>query len=235
MKILAVVPARGGSKRIPGKNKRRLGAKTLVQWSIEAGQAIAEICDVLVSTDDEEIASLARQAGAMAPWLRPADLATDTASSVDVCLHALDWYENHRGAIDGVLLLSPTTPFRNVARMRAGIEMFKENTTRTILGVSPARSHPNWCFREEGDILKPFHDGAGLHLRSQDLPRAYVVNGSFYLIHPRLLREARSFYGAELAPLIAESAAEALDIDDEWDWLIAEAFVGARDKISTNS
>jgi CMP-N-acetylneuraminic acid synthetase len=90
MRILAVIPARGGSKRLPKKNIKPLGGKPLINWSIEAIRGISEICEVLVSTDDSEIASIAKQAGASVPWLRPSHLSTDTASSVDVALHALD-------------------------------------------------------------------------------------------------------------------------------------------------
>lgn len=91
MRILALIAARGGSKRLPGKNIRVLGGKPLIVWSIDAARGIPEICDILVSTDDPAIAAVCSEAGAYVPWLRPEGLATDTASSVDVALHALDW------------------------------------------------------------------------------------------------------------------------------------------------
>ena len=93
MRILALITARGGSKRLPGKNIRSLGGKPLIVWSINIAKDIAEVVDILVSTDDTEIAEIAKNAGALVPWLRPSELATDTASSVDVFLHALKWYE----------------------------------------------------------------------------------------------------------------------------------------------
>lgn len=105
MRVLALIPARGQSKRVPGKNKRALGGKPLICWSIDCAQEIEAICDVLVSTDDPEIAAIATAAGASVPWMRPSDLATDTATSVDVALHALDWYERENGIVDGLLLL----------------------------------------------------------------------------------------------------------------------------------
>jgi CMP-N-acetylneuraminic acid synthetase len=91
MRILVLIPARGGSKRLPGKNIKLLGGKPLINWSIESILGISAVCDILVSTDDSEIAEIARQAGASVPWLRPANLSTDTASTVDVALHTLDW------------------------------------------------------------------------------------------------------------------------------------------------
>ncbi|NDB69694.1 MAG: acylneuraminate cytidylyltransferase family protein, partial [Methylocystaceae bacterium] len=93
MKILALVTARGGSKRLPGKNLRKLDGIPLIVWSINIAKGVDTICDILVSTDSPSIANVARDAGALVPWLRPAELATDTATSVDVSLHALDWYE----------------------------------------------------------------------------------------------------------------------------------------------
>ena len=137
MKILAVVTARGGSKRLPGKNVRPLGGIPLLTWSINVASGIPEVCDILVSTDDPAIADIARDAGALVPWLRPAELATDDASSVDVCLHALDWYEAAHGAVDGLLLLQPTSPLRRRATLERGLDAFRAHGGRPVLGVSP--------------------------------------------------------------------------------------------------
>lgn len=222
MKILALITARGGSKRLPGKNIRLLGGKPLIVWSIDVAKDIPEICDILVSTDDPTIAAVCREAGAFVPWLRPVELATDTASSIDVALHALDWYETAKGVVDGVLLLQPTSPFRTKKTVRSGIELFAQNDRQPVLGVSPTHSHPMWTFKMEGAYLVPFIQGHGLTTRSQDLPPAYVVNGCFYLISPAELRARRSFVGEKTIPLLIESPEEALDIDTEWDFKIAE-------------
>lgn len=223
MRILALVTARGGSKRLPGKNMRLLGGKPLVVWSIDVAKGIPEIRDILVSTDDPAIADVSRTAGALVPWLRPAELASDTATSADACLHALDWYERENGRIDGLLLLQPTSPFRSRDTVLRGIELYRTHQHRPVVGVSPAASHPMWCFRVEGDTLQPFVGGEGLRLRSQDLPPAYVVNGAFYLIAPGDLRRLESFYSNETVPLVIEAPEENIDIDTEWDWKMAEA------------
>jgi len=228
VKILALIAARGGSKRLPGKNIRLLGGKPLIAWSIQVAQRIDAIGDILVSTDSQSIGDVARQAGALVPWLRPAALATDEASSLDVCLHAIDWYENENGAVDGLLLLQPTSPFRRRDTLLRGIEQFQSGGHRPVIGVSPARSHPLWCFRVQGQTMLPFIDGAGLQMRSQDLPAAYAINGAFYLAEPRQLRERRSFYGPDMAPLIMQQPGESLDIDTEWDWRMAEAMLSVR-------
>jgi CMP-N,N'-diacetyllegionaminic acid synthase len=226
MRILALIPARGGSKRLPGKNIRELGGKSLIVWSIDVARGVPEICDILVSTDDPAIARVSTQAGALVPWLRTAELATDTASSVDVAIHALDWYEAETGAVDGLLLLQPTSPFRTEETVRKGIEQFRQNGRQSVLGVSPVQTHPLWTFKVSGGHLVPFFDANGLDLRSQDLPPAYVVNGSFYLIASNALREDHSFVGRSATPLIIDSPKEALDIDTAWDWWLAEKCLG---------
>jgi CMP-N,N'-diacetyllegionaminic acid synthase len=229
MRILALIIARGGSKRLPGKNIRKLGARPLIVWSLDAAKGIPEICDILVSTDDTTIADVARGAGGLVPWLRPAELATDSASSLDASIHALDWYETVNGPVDGVLLLQPTSPFRRRKSILRGIELFRANNLRPVVGVSRADSHPLWCFKIVNDVLRPYIDGAGLRQRSQDLPPAYVVNGSFYLIAPRVLRQERSFFSEDMAPLVTTDAAESIDIDSESDWEFAEYVLARND------
>jgi CMP-N,N'-diacetyllegionaminic acid synthase len=222
MRILALIPARGGSKRLPGKNIRMLGGKPLIVWSIDVAKDIPEICDILVSTDDQAIAEVCKAAGAFVPWLRPVELATDTASSVDVALHALDWYEAEKGTVDGLLLLQPTSPFRTQANIQRGIELFSKHGHQPVLGVSPTHAHPMWSLKIEGDYLVPFIQDHGMEIRSQELSPAYIVNGSFYLISPDQLRLSKSFLGRETIPLLIESKLEALDIDTEWDYKLAE-------------
>ena len=222
-RILALVTARGGSKRVPGKNLRSLAGRPLIAWSVAAAQGIAEICEILVSTDDAAIAAAGRDAGALVPWLRPEELSSDTASSVDVCLHALNWYESQHAAVDGLLLLQPTSPFRSRETLSRGITMFYAAGRRPVVAVSPAASHPLWCFRLDGPTLRPYILGGDLCARSQDLPPAYVLNGALYLIEPHCLRQRRSFCGEDMLPLVIDDPVEAIDIDTEWDWMVAQA------------
>lgn len=206
---------------------RLLGKRPLIVWSIDAAKGFPDICDILVSTDDAAIADVARQAGALVPWLRPAELATDTASSLDACTHALDWYQTHRGAVDGLLLLQPTSPFRRRESIVRGIELFRAGGQRPVVGVSPAESHPLWCFRILDGKLQPYIDGAGLHLRSQDLPPAFVINGAFYLVSPKDLRNNRSFFGDDMVPLLMTELGENVDIDTAWDWKMTQLLLEA--------
>ncbi len=224
MRILALIPARGRSERVPGKNLRPLGGRPLVTWSIASAAAVPGRCDTLVSTDSPDIAECARRAGALVPWLRPAALATDMVSTVDVALHAVDWYEATHGAVDGLLLLQPTSPFRRPESLERGCALFAGHGGRAVIGLSPAMSHPMWCYRLEDGRLRLFVEGGG-DVRSQDLPPAYVINGAFYLVRPAQLRTERAFLRDDMVPLVMDQPAEALDIDTEWDWRLAEAML----------
>ncbi len=142
LKLLTVIPARGGSKRLPGKNTRLLGGKPLIQWSIDTAKALPEALGIIVSTDDASIAEIAVRGGASVPWLRPPELSGDEAKSVDVALHALDWYEKHAGEVDGLLLLQPTSPFRRMDSVRRGLDLFDADRTKDIVSFSQATQHP---------------------------------------------------------------------------------------------
>ncbi len=223
MKIIALITARGGSKRLPGKNVRLLGGKLQIVWSIDVVKDIQEICDIIVSTDDPAIAAACAEAGANVPWLCPAELSTDKASSVDVALNALDWYEAAKGPLDGLLLLQPTSPFRAQSTVLKGIELFARNGQEPVLGVSETHAYPMWSLNMECGFLAPFMKEHGLGMRSQDLPPAYFVNGSFYLIAPRDLRQFEAFYIESTVPLVIDALEECIDIDTKWVWKMAEA------------
>ncbi|QWD70711.1 cytidylyltransferase domain-containing protein [Polynucleobacter sp. UB-Siik-W21] len=221
MKVLAIIPARGGSKRLPLKNIKLLLGKPLICWTLDAVKNITEICDVLVSTDDDEISAISRRSGALVPWVRPEYLSTDEASSVDVVIHALDWYEENVQSVDCVLLLQPTSPFRTSTCIRNGLKLF-ERERNPVIAVSRSDCHPSWNFKIKSRYLDPYCDVNGINIRSQDLEPAYVVNGCLYLISPNLLRSQKSFFNQNTLPLIIESSVEAVDIDTIEDWQYAE-------------
>ncbi|MDH6525575.1 acylneuraminate cytidylyltransferase family protein [Polynucleobacter sphagniphilus] len=224
MKILALVLARGGSKRLPGKNIALLGGKPLIVWSIDSAKAIPEICDILVSTDDLEIAKISEKAGAMVPWLRPENLSRDETGSAEAAIHALDWYEKEVARVDGVLLLQPTSPFRKTDTIQAGIKLFVESRN-AIVGVSISKDHPMWSFRMEDGFLVPFISNLGAELRSQDLPQSLSINGCLYLISPSDLKSKNSFIGGNLRPLLIEDPIETIDIDTAWDFKLAQSVI----------
>jgi CMP-N,N'-diacetyllegionaminic acid synthase len=216
MKILAVIPARGGSKRLPGKNIKLLGGRPLIAWSIDIAKNIPDVCDILVSTDDPSIASVSLTAGALVPWLRPSELATDAATSVDVVLHALDWYESAHGVVDGVMLLQPTSPYRSSETIFEGIKQFAQHR-RSVVAVSEVKVDPARCFFILANSLKMCVPAA-----RNTKEAAYTVNGALYLISPDELRKSRSFFSTTSVPLIVNSHRESVDIDDHFDWWLAE-------------
>lgn len=216
MRILAVILARGGSKRLPRKNIKSLGGQPLIVWSIDIAKNISEICDILVSTDDFDIASVSSAAGALVPWLRPSHLSTDNAASVDAVLHALDWYESEYGCVDGVMLLQPTSPYRSRETVLEGIHRFSQQH-RSVVAVSKVKIHPARCFIIQTDSLKMCVSDPTI---IQDA--CYAVNGSLYLIGTDELRKTGSFFDSASIPLIVDCPREALDIDDDFDWWLAE-------------
>jgi CMP-N,N'-diacetyllegionaminic acid synthase len=217
MKILALITARGGSKRLPGKNIRILGGKPLINWTIDVVKGLPSICCVLVSTDNSEIASICKKAGANVPWLRPPELATDEASSADVALHALDWYESENGNVDGLILLQPTSPFRSRETLEAGIKLFVEKK-RSVIAVSEVKAHPSRCFSISSGNIRMFCE-------SEACQRAYAANGSLYIISPSALRQTKSFLEETSIPLIIDSPRESIDIDTDLDWFFAESLL----------
>ncbi|MFG6415761.1 cytidylyltransferase domain-containing protein [Roseateles sp. DC23W] len=229
-RLLALVPARGGSKRLPRKNVLPLGGRPLIQWSIAAALESGVCADVLVSTDDEEIAATSRAGGAMVPWLRPAELATDTAGSAGVIAHALAWYEQAHGAVDAVLLLQPTSPFRSAAAIRGAVRSYSDQpgpTRHPVVSVSPAASHPAWTFAWQDGELRPSLGWEPLALRSQDLTPAYALNGALYVIPAEDARTGHPIVRPGVLPFVMTDARESLDIDTADDWALASHWADA--------
>ncbi|MDZ5456533.1 acylneuraminate cytidylyltransferase family protein [Azohydromonas lata] len=227
-RLLAVIPARGGSKRLPRKNVLPLAGRPLIQWSIDAALASGVFDAVLVSTDDEEIAAAARAAGALVPWLRPADLASDTATSAAVLQHALEWYECERGPAEAVVLLQPTSPFRRAGSIREAVAAYHVQNAvaprAAVVSVSPAAQHPAWCFRlGEGATMEPFQGWDALQRRSQDLPPAYALNGSIYVLPAPLVRGGGALLQPGTRAFVMADLHESLDIDTAEDWAQAQA------------
>lgn len=230
MKIIAIIPARGGSKRLPGKNVKLLGGHPLIAWTIKAAQAAQDVSHIIVSTDDKKTADIAELYGVSVPRLRPERLSTDTAATIDVVRYVLDEYEEKHGEVDGVLLLQPTSPFRTAESIQRAIAMFSDNDARnSVVSVSPAASHPAWCFKIGKGIMQPFLDWSQLSKRSQDLEPAYTLNGAIYLISPSALREKKSFVFEGTLPLVMAEGLETLDIDTPEDWAEAEQLVDKLD------
>jgi CMP-N,N'-diacetyllegionaminic acid synthase len=227
MRILALIPARAGSKRLPNKNKLMLGDKPLVAWSIECAKGLEFICDILVSTDDLEIATIAKQYGAMVPWLRPAELATDESHVVDTLIHATDWYETNLGKVDGILLLQPTSPLRRKETIKAALQLYKQgHCIGSIVSLSKVKTHPAWCFQlgNEG-TLRPLSKEDGFTKRVQDLELVYGLNGLIYVMNSQELRATKKIIGKKTKGIVIDPGYETMDIDTQDDFDLAEFYL----------
>lgn len=225
-RVLALIPARGGSKRVPRKNILSLGGLPLIGWSIRSALNSGICSDVLVSTDDPEIAEIARELGASVPSLRPAALATDTAGSVDVALHVLDRYEAEHGQVDAMVLLQPTSPFRSALSIQEAMHLFElHGGTRPVVSVAPVATHPAWSFRLDGEGMSPLLGWDALNGRSQDLEPMWALNGSIYIVPTGRLRRDRAFVTRDVLPFQMSGAVDSIDIDTWLDWRLAESVI----------
>lgn len=229
MRLLGLVPARGGSKGLPGKNIMPLDGLPLIGWTLRAARDSGALDRIIVTTDSPEIAAVAGSLGAPVPWLRPAELAEDLSPSIDFVLHALDRLMADDGwEPDGVMLLQPTSPFRSADSIRRAAEAFAAAGTGSLASMSPAATHPWSCyFLDAGGRLRRAAQDAPEILRRQDLPAAYAPDGAIYATAPRLLRERRGFLGPDTVAFLTPPG-ESADIDTAEDWARAEAAVRGR-------
>jgi CMP-N,N'-diacetyllegionaminic acid synthase len=229
MTILAIVPARGGSKSIPGKNLRIAAGKPLIVWSIEQALAATLVDRVLVSTDNPEIAQVARRAGAEAPFLRPGELATDTAPTEPVLLHALDWLAAQSGySPTAVLLLQPTCPVRRTGTLDRAIRQFIDRGADSLLSVREI--HP-FLWRGE-QSPKASYDFMN-RPRRQDVAsadRLFEETGSIYITKTSLLRRTGNRLGGEIA-LFRMDGDESWDIDVEADLSVVDALLSKETRV----
>jgi len=230
---IGLITARGGSKSIPQKNIKMLAGKPLIAWTIEAAQESKGLSRVIVSTDDEKIAEVARQWGAEVPFIRPAELALDDSSSISVVLHAINWMEESEGfSPDYVMLLQPTSPLRTAEDIDQSIELARKKRAVAVVSVCEAVHHPYDCKRVLGDeTLADFISTDIVYLRRQDLPPAYALNGAIYLCQRMSLLREQTFYPEGTIAYIMPPD-RSLDIDTMWDWHLAELII--KDKYGHN-
>jgi N-acylneuraminate cytidylyltransferase len=219
--VLALIPARGGSKGLPGKNIRLLQSKPLIAWSIEAAQASSFISRVVVSSDDAEILAVARAQGADVPFVRPAHLAGDASSGMDVVLHALEQLPG----FDWVVLLQPTSPLRLAADIDDAIEHCLNMGAPACVSVSEAATNPWWMFHVAADgRMGAFLPGAERPTRRQDLPELYALNGAIYVARVEWLRQTHTFLAQETVAYVMPPE-RSVDIDTLFDFQLAECLM----------
>lgn len=225
MRVLGIVPARGGSKGIPGKNVRPLGGKPLLAWTAESALAACRLSRVVLTTDDETIAEVGRACGLEVPFLRPAELARDDTPTLPVLQHAVAELERAGDRFDAVCLLQPTSPFRRAGDIDGCIELLETglDAVVSVLPVPPEHN-PHWVYFRDGAGLLRLATGEEQPIpRRQELPPAFHRDGAVYVTRRDVLMKGNSLYGKRLGGFLAD--ARSVNLDTPADWERAEKLV----------
>jgi len=216
--ILGLIPARGGSKGLPGKNIKPLLAKPLIAWTIEQALASKYLDRVVVSTDDKEIAEISKKYGADVPYIRTKELAKDNAKGIDVVLHSIDWLEENDKQYDLMMLLQPTSPLRRSEDIDKVIELLFLKEAKAIVSVCEVDHHPFWAntLPEDG-CMKDFIRQEIMNENRQELPVFYRLNGAIYLAYCNYIKEQKGFFGEETFAYIMPQE-RSIDIDNNVDF-----------------
>lgn len=221
--VLALIPARGGSKGVPDKNTRPLAGRTLLEYAVAAAKSSAVIDRIVLSTDSDRIAAEGRRVGLDVPFVRPADLARDDSPMLPVIEHALGALEQDGWVADIVVLLQPTSPLRRAEHIRDAVRQLRDSGADSVVSVVELPRHlsPDYVMRVDGGRLKPFLAGGKDITRRQDARSAFARDGTVYAFWTRTVRETHSIYGRDCRPLVL-SAADSITIDTQSDWAEAE-------------
>jgi CMP-N-acetylneuraminic acid synthetase len=228
-RVLAIVPARGGSKGVPGKNLRKLAGRTLLDYTAQAARDSGVIDRIVLSTDSAEIADAGRRAGLDVPFMRPAALAQDDTPMLPVIQHAIDTLAADGWTMDVIVLLQPTSPLRRPAHVRDAVTLLRETKADSVVSVIELPRHlsPDYVMRIDGGALRPFLDAGARVTRRQDARPAYSRDGTVYTCWRATLERWGNIYGERCLPLILD-AAESLSIDSPGDWAEAERRLAQR-------
>jgi N-acylneuraminate cytidylyltransferase/CMP-N,N'-diacetyllegionaminic acid synthase len=228
---LAIIPARGGSKGIPGKNILPLLGKPLIAYTIDAARKASLIGRVLVSTDDPEIAAIATQFGAEVPFLRPPELARDETPTLPVLQHLLTQLklsENYEPEI--IVLLQPTSPLRRAGDIDRAVTLLQQTGADSAVSLCAAEHSPYWMNRLKGDRVLPFLENVPNYARRQDLPPVYRINGAVYATRRRILMEQNRLLGEDTRGMVMD-AESSVDIDTLLDLKIAMLILQERQNV----
>ncbi len=230
MRILGLIPARGGSKGVPGKNIRLLGGKPLLAYTAEAARAAALLDRVVLSTDDAAIHQVGLEWGLDAPFLRPAELARDDTPTLPVVRHALEFLAERGERFDAVCLLQPTSPFRPAGLIDGCIRMLDESGADAVMTVLPvpAKYNPHWVYFRRDDGAMCLSTGEAQPIRRrQELPVAYHREGSVYVTRTEVVMDRDSLYGDRVLGYPVDGA-NSVNIDTMGDWERAERRLATR-------
>ena len=223
MKRLFLIPARGGSKGIPGKNIKLLNGKPLINYSIELAREFADDSDICLSTDDTKIVECASQSGLKVPFLRPVTLSSDEAPMDGVILHAISYYADAANLPDQVILLQPTSPFRQMFHVKEALQEFTENIDM-VVSVSNSKSNPYYnIFEEDQQGMLHISKGDGGISTRQKAPPVFIFNGAIYVINVPSFLKCKSLSKLKRIKKYLMEEKYSLDIDDDNDWNRAES------------
>lgn len=218
---IAIIPARAGSKRLTNKNIKHLAGKPLIVWTIEAAIKSGNFDLVLVSTDSQDIADVAITAGASAPFLRPAELASDTASTNDVVSHMVNWVEENIDAVTRITILQPTSPLRDAKEIQQSMTLYAVKKATAVVSVCEVEHPVEYCNHLPVDCsLNGFLSKASLK-RSQDFDKSYRLNGAIYIFDRKFVGALSDIYSEGAYAYIMKKE-KSVDIDDEFDFKLAE-------------
>ena len=227
MKPLIVIPARGGSKGVPRKNIKVLGDKPLIQYTIDAAKGVFDDEFICVSTDDFEIKSVVEQLGLKVPFLRPNELASDTAGTYEVLLHAISYYESKGYFPDTLILLQPTSPFRTSAHIKEALKLYHESIDM-VVSVKETKANPYYILFEEdrNGYLKKSKEAN--FTRRQDCPKVWEYNGAIYIINVKALKACAISQFTKVCKFEMDETSSH-DIDTLLDWRIAEIIINDKE------
>lgn len=221
MKILTIIPARGGSKGIPRKNIKPFAGKPLIYYTIDCARAICTDEDICVSTDDDEIIQVVEDYGLKVPFKRPDELATDTAGTYEVLLHALDFYEKQGKHYDVVMLLQNTSPFRTQEHVIEALKLYAPEDDM-VVSVKECAANPYYCvFEENQEGYLHVCKGDGTIFRRQDAPKVYEYNGAIYIMNAETLKTTHMHKMQKRVKYLMDDRSS-FDLDTMFDWTMAE-------------
>ena len=231
--VLGLIPARSGSKGIPGKNTRLLHGRPLLAYTAQVARESGVIDRLVLSTEDKEIAAVGRAEGVEVPFLRPAVLASDSSPMIDVVQHALSELDSKGWEPEIVVLLQPTSPLRESARVKQAVNMLRAEACDSVVTVVELPRHysPDYVMRIEDGRLEPFLATGSAVTRRQDARLAYVRDGSVYAFWRETVSKYGSIYGQDCRALVIPSA-EAVTLDVPSDWIEAESEMRKRHRSS---
>mgnify|MGYP001240612550 CR=1 FL=1 len=224
MEVLSIIPARGGSKGLPKKNIKLLKGKPLIAYTIEAAKKSKLITRTIVTTEDLQIANIAKEYEAEVPFIRPMDLALDHSKSIYVVLHCINWLKDNDGYIpDIIVFMQPTSPLRNHKHVDAAIQQYKNSKAKSVISVCESEHSPYWANKIENNRLRPLIELPLENPRRQDLPITYRYNGAIYITSTNTLTKDKTFIN-DVEPYVMTQE-DSVDIDTFIDYKLAEAII----------